>query len=77
VAVPVLIALWFAPLKSSALWCAALFVAASFTDWLDGYIARKVSHRRLDGWIAHLGCGLRGSVSHRGSALTQDPDSSP
>jgi phosphatidylglycerophosphate synthase len=42
VAVPVLVAVWFAPLATAALWCAILFVAASFTDWLDGYIARKV-----------------------------------
>jgi hypothetical protein len=42
VAVPVLVALWFAPLPTGPLWCAALFVGASFTDWLDGYIARQV-----------------------------------
>lgn len=41
VAVPVLVAVWFSPLEAAALWCAILFVAASFTDWLDGYIARK------------------------------------
>ncbi|KAI8469819.1 MAG: phosphatidylglycerophosphate synthase [Monoraphidium minutum] len=41
VAVPVVVAIWFAPVAAAALWCACLFVAASFTDWLDGYIARK------------------------------------
>lgn len=42
VAVPILVAIWFSPMRTSAMWCAALFVAASFTDWLDGYIARQV-----------------------------------
>ncbi|GBF93916.1 hypothetical protein Rsub_06165 [Raphidocelis subcapitata] len=40
-AVPALAVLWFSPLRCSAAACAGLFVAASFTDWLDGYIARR------------------------------------
>jgi hypothetical protein len=40
-AVPALAALWFAPVRCAAAACAVLFVAASFTDWLDGYIARR------------------------------------
>lgn len=43
VAVPILVSLWFSPLKSGPFACALLFVGASFTDWLDGYIARRVS----------------------------------
>jgi phosphatidylglycerophosphate synthase len=38
-AIPVLVAAWFAR-ESTA--CTALFVAAALTDWLDGYLARKL-----------------------------------
>ena len=41
VAVPVLVAAWFSPSPRAPLACALLFVGASLTDWLDGYIARR------------------------------------
>ncbi len=40
---PVLIFLLISPSRSISLICAALFVAVSITDWLDGYLARKMN----------------------------------
>ncbi len=40
--VPVLGVLWFAEIPSSAFCCTMVFSAASATDWLDGFLARKV-----------------------------------
>jgi len=39
--IPVLVALFFLPNTSAPLWATIVFVVASVTDWLDGYIARK------------------------------------
>jgi CDP-diacylglycerol--glycerol-3-phosphate 3-phosphatidyltransferase len=38
--IPVLIGLYFLPSDSAALWATIIFAIASFTDWLDGYLAR-------------------------------------
>ncbi len=43
VLVPVVMSLWYAAHRAAPLLAAVLFVTASITDWLDGYIARKVS----------------------------------
>ena len=39
-AVPVFVILLIDPTPQSNLWATVIFIIASFTDWLDGYIAR-------------------------------------
>lgn len=41
-AIPVLAILLLSPAKRAGFWAAALFAAASVTDWLDGYLARRM-----------------------------------
>ncbi len=41
-AIPLLAALLLTPSKSSGFWAAAVFALASITDWLDGYLARRM-----------------------------------
>lgn len=41
-AIPVLCVLLLSPDRESGFWAAALFAAASVTDWLDGYLARRM-----------------------------------
>ena len=41
-AIPLLAALLMSPSRSAGFWAAALFAAASITDWLDGYLARRM-----------------------------------
>ncbi|TGU72849.1 CDP-diacylglycerol--glycerol-3-phosphate 3-phosphatidyltransferase [Geomonas terrae] len=41
-AIPLLCVLLLSPERESGFWAAALFAAASVTDWLDGYLARKM-----------------------------------
>ncbi len=41
-AIPLLAALLMSPSRSAGFWAAALFAVASITDWLDGYLARRM-----------------------------------
>jgi len=41
VAVPVVVVLLMFESKQACFWAAMVFLAASLTDWLDGYLARK------------------------------------
>jgi CDP-diacylglycerol--glycerol-3-phosphate 3-phosphatidyltransferase len=41
-AIPVLVVLLISPSREAGFWAAALFAVASITDWLDGYLARRM-----------------------------------
>ncbi len=41
-AIPLLCVLLLSPEREPGFWAAALFAAASVTDWLDGYLARRM-----------------------------------
>ena len=41
-AIPVLVAVFYLPFTWSGMLAAGLFLAAGITDWLDGYLARKL-----------------------------------
>jgi CDP-diacylglycerol--glycerol-3-phosphate 3-phosphatidyltransferase len=41
-AIPLMAALLFSPTQSSGFWAAVVFSIASVTDWLDGYLARRM-----------------------------------
>src|SRR5450631_151397 len=41
-AIPLLAALLMSPSQPSGLWATAVFSLASITDWLDGYLARRM-----------------------------------
>ena len=41
-AIPILAVLLLSPTKDAGFWAAALFSVASVTDWLDGYLARRM-----------------------------------
>lgn len=41
-AIPLLCLLLLSPERAPGFWAAALFAAASVTDWLDGYLARRM-----------------------------------
>ena len=40
--VPVFVAVFFLPVESANVICTALFAAAAITDWLDGWLARRL-----------------------------------
>jgi len=40
--IPVFVVVFYLPFKYAHLLAAGIFAAASFTDWLDGYLARKL-----------------------------------
>ncbi|AJE03064.1 CDP-diacylglycerol--glycerol-3-phosphate 3-phosphatidyltransferase [Geobacter pickeringii] len=40
--IPVMAVLLFSPSKDAGFWAAAVFAVASVTDWLDGYLARRM-----------------------------------
>ncbi|MEI6206871.1 MAG: CDP-diacylglycerol--glycerol-3-phosphate 3-phosphatidyltransferase [Desulfuromonadales bacterium] len=41
-AVPLMAVLLLSPARSAGFWAAAVFALASITDWLDGYLARRM-----------------------------------
>ncbi|MBL0226457.1 MAG: CDP-diacylglycerol--glycerol-3-phosphate 3-phosphatidyltransferase [Geobacteraceae bacterium] len=41
-AIPLMAALLMSPTQSAGFWAAAVFSLASVTDWLDGYLARRM-----------------------------------
>jgi len=41
-AIPLMAALLMSPSRSAGFWAAAVFSLASITDWLDGYLARRM-----------------------------------
>lgn len=43
VLIPVLVALFYLPWDGAHIACALVFMIAAFTDWLDGYLARRLS----------------------------------
>lgn len=47
--IPVLVVIFYLPFNWASAVCAGIFAAASFTDWLDGYLARKLKMMSLFG----------------------------
>jgi CDP-diacylglycerol--glycerol-3-phosphate 3-phosphatidyltransferase len=41
--IPILVVLYYLPWDGRYVTCAAVFAAAAATDWLDGYLARKLN----------------------------------
>jgi len=49
VLIPVFVVVFYAPIQSSNLLCALIFGIAAITDWLDGYLARKLKQSSVFG----------------------------
>ncbi len=49
VLIPVLVVVFYLPTKWSSLLCAAIFGLAAVTDWLDGYLARRLKQLSVFG----------------------------
>ena len=47
--IPLLVVIFYLPWHSANLVCTAIFMIAGFTDWLDGYLARKMAQETAFG----------------------------
>ncbi|MFI4954574.1 MAG: CDP-diacylglycerol--glycerol-3-phosphate 3-phosphatidyltransferase [Gammaproteobacteria bacterium] len=41
--IPIFVAIFYLPIPGNHLICALIFAVAAFTDWLDGYLARRLN----------------------------------
>lgn len=41
--IPVIMVVFYLPIEDARLWCSLLFIAASLTDWFDGFLARRLN----------------------------------
>jgi hypothetical protein len=77
--VPVLGLVWFSERELAPICCTAVFTAASATDWLDGFLARKVSGGRPPpprtgaGRTAAAGCRAGGAPGNPLTARAARP----
>ena len=55
--VPVLLGLWEWNWKWSPITAAIVFITAALTDWLDGYLARKVNEKQC--WFHFRGSDMQ------------------
>jgi len=41
--IPVVVVVFYLPVRGAGIICAIIFLLAAFTDWLDGYLARRLN----------------------------------
>lgn len=41
--IPIIMVVFYLPIDDARTWCSLLFIAASVTDWFDGFLARKLN----------------------------------